>query len=605
MNNFISDGDFKMLTVASLHSEASLLEQLREKYGKKKLEISNQKFNKERAKAALLDGSIDIFIGELDEDKDITEEIIAKDPLVIVTNTFNKVNNLSKQDLSKILSRELNNWQSLNGKNEPILVVDRDILNPEYIALYQGLLGANSQHSNITVNDTVEVKAAIQKFANAISYMSFRDLDQSVKAISVDTLPPSETNINQGYYPLSRSIKLYYNQSKIKAALKKSSLKKFQAFIYNRGQELISELDYMPLTAAERELVKVDSDPVYIGIAVPLEGTYLELAKSIVNAARLAVEDINEQDGINSRPVELIVCNDKANVASAIECANKFVASEVLGVIGHLTSQASIEASKIYVKHKIIQISPASTHPWFTERPGARGYTYRTIARDDKQAELITNLLDSLGLEHPLKVSVFNNGTIYGSTLATLIENAILKKGQDKIVGLKAFEQNAGQYHKEIEGLETNVIIFIGEYGDAAQIVKELALNAKQNIKFIGADGVFSPSFIEEAGLRAEGAYVTGSTLGEDPKIVTEFEKRFNAKYKIPISAFAMNSYDATNILLNAIRASYKNNTTIVEEMNKTKHSGITGKISFNSLGDPNEERMNIYKVIDGKFVRQ
>lgn len=605
MNNFISDGDFKMLTVASLHSEASLLEQLREKYGKKKLEISNQKFNKERAKAALLDGSIDIFIGELDEDKDITEEIIAKDPLVIVTNTFNKVNNLSKQDLSKILSRELNNWQSLNGKNEPILVVDRDILNPEYIALYQGLLGANSQHSNITVNDTVEVKAAIQKFANAISYMSFRDLDQSVKAISVDTLPPSETNINQGYYPLSRSIKLYYNQSKIKAALKKSSLKKFQAFIYNRGQELISELDYMPLTAAERELVKVDSDPVYIGIAVPLEGTYLELAKSIVNAARLAVEDINEQDGINSRPVELIVCNDKANVASAIECANKFVASEVLGVIGHLTSQASIEASKIYVKHKIIQISPASTHPWFTERPGARGYTYRTIARDDKQAELITNLLDSLGLEHPLKVSVFNNGTIYGSTLATLIENAILKKGQDKIVGLKAFEQNAGQYHKEIEGLETNVIIFIGEYGDAAQIVKELALNAKQNIKFIGADGVFSPSFIEEAGLRAEGAYVTGSTLGEDPKIVTEFEKRFNAKYKIPISAFAMNSYDATNILLNAIRASYKNNTTIVEEMNKTKHHGITGKISFNSLGDPNEERMNIYKVIDGKFVRQ
>jgi branched-chain amino acid transport system substrate-binding protein len=286
-------------------------------------------------------------------------------------------------------------------------------------------------------------------------------------------------------------------------------------------------------------------------------------------------------------------------------CANKFVENEVVGVIGHLTSQASIEASKIYVKNKIVQISPASTHPWFTERPGARGYVYRTIARDDKQAELITNLLDDLELARPIKVTIFNNGTIYGSTLSTLIENSILKRAKDKVLDIVSLEQEAGQYHKEIETLKSQVLIFVGEYGDGAKVLKELALSDKKEIKFIGADGVFSPSFIEEAGLRAEGAYVPGSTWGQNSKATRDFEVLFEQRYKTPVSAFAMNSYDATNILLEALKSSYVNKTSLQEEMQKTKYEGVTGSISFNQLGDPEQERMCIYKVVGAKFIKQ
>ncbi|MDA0772599.1 MAG: ABC transporter substrate-binding protein [Cyanobacteria bacterium] len=606
VNKLIPETELKELNIASLKTEASLLSEITKQYGKNKLGISNQQLNQARAKAALLDGSIDIFIGDLKESPDLSSEIIAKDPLVIVTNLANKINNLNRSDLQKIFAREVNSWKSWTGKDQPILVVDQDLTNPDYIALYSKLFETRLIPEPVrVVTGAEEARVAVSKFDNAISYLSFRDLDETIKTINIDNLPASKTNIDEGYYPLFRDVKLYYNPSKIKLAKKKRSLKKFRSYIYSRGQDIVIANNYMPVTAAERELIKVDSDPVYIGIAVPLDGPYLELAKSIVNAAKLAVEDINENDGINSRPVELIVCNDKASVAIAIECANKFVANEVQGVIGHLTSQTSIEASKIYAEHNIVQISPASTHPWFTERPGASGYVYRTIARDDKQAELMVALLDQLGLEAPIKVSVFNNGTIYGSTLATLIENVIIKQGKHKLIEIKALEQAASQYHKEIEALKSQVLIFIGEYGDAAQIVKELALNAKQDIKFIGADGVFSPGFIKEAGLRAEGAFVTGSSLGDDPSLTNEFVNRFENTYKVTASAFAMNSYDATNILIEAIEASIANNTSLKEQMHKTKHVGITGKISFNELGDPNEERMCIYRVTSGKFVKQ
>lgn len=606
VNKFIPNNKFKELNIASLKTETTLLNAITNQYGKHKLKISSQQMNQARAKAALLDGSIDIFIGDLVESPGIGSEIIAKDPLVIVTNLENKINNLNRIDLQKIFAREVNNWKPWTGKDQPILLVDQDLTNPDYTALYSKLFGGKLIPAPVrVVTGAEEVRLAVSKFNNAISYLSFRDLDETIKAINIDNLPASKTNIDEGYYPLFREVRLYYNPSKIKVAKKKRSLKKFMSYIYNRGQDLVISNNYMPLTAAERELIKIDSDPIYIGIAVPLEVPYLELAKSVVDAAKLAIEDINEEDGINSRPVELIVCNDKASAATAIECANKFVASEVMGVIGHMTSQASIEASKIYVEHGIVQISPASTHPWFTERPGARGYVYRTIARDDKQAELMVALLDQLGLEAPIKVSVFNNGTIYGSTLATLIENVIIKQGKHKLLEIKALEQAAGQYHKEIEALESQVLIFIGEYGDAAQIVKELALNAKQDIKFIGADGVFSPGFIKEAGLRSEDTYVTGSSLGVDSSLTDEFVNRFENTYKVTASAFAMNSYDATNILLEAIEASIVNKTLVKDQMHKTKHLGITGKISFNALGDPNEERMCIYRVISGKFIKQ
>lgn len=604
--NWIDSQQVQELNIASLKSEANLVKDFRNKFGTHKLTIFNQQLDRSRGRQALLDGAIDIFIGDIAHSKVLEDAVVAKEALLLITNQDNPVNNLSQQNLQDIFSRKIKSWAELGGRNEPILIVDQASSNPAHGALYKSLFGKSPDfHASSVVNGAQEAKVAVEKFSNAISYISFGQLDSKVKALNIDNLPPSHENINEGYYPLAREIKLYYNPEQIKKQGKLKSLKKFLSFVYRRGQEIVAANDYMPLTTAELELIKVGSDPIYIGLAVPLEGPYLELSKSVVNAAKLAVEQVNELDGIASRPIELIICNDKASAAQAVICANKFVANEVVAVIGHMTSQASIEASKIYVKHKIVQISPASTHPWFTERPGARGYVYRTIARDDKQAELITSLLDQLGLERPVKVTIFNNGTIYGSTLSTLIENSILKIGQDKVLDIVSLEQDAHQYQSEIEALKGQVLIFVGEYGAAAKLVKELALSDKKDIKFIGADGVFSPSFIDAAGLRSEGAYVTGSTLGQDSKSARDFEVLFEQRYKVPVSAFAMNSYDATNILIEALKASHENKTSLQEEMHKTKYEGVTGTISFDQLGDPNQERMCIYRVIEGKFVKQ
>ncbi len=610
-NHLINHPKLKPLNIAFDKDELLLVNNLIKQYKHKQNLITNlSKSDETKIISSLTDGSLDIFIGNLDLPKEasaqIESEIMAKDALIIVTGKDNPINNISKTQLRKILSKEIKNWKELHGKNEPILIVDREVNSIERQTIYNELFedGGKVSSDNIMVNDIDEIKSAILKYPNAISYLSLSNLDSSIKAITVDNIPATKANIDEGYFPLTRDIIIYYNPKKLKAAKKNESNIEFLHFIYGIGQEYITQTGYMPLTSAEIELIKLKTDPIYIGVAVSLNEPYTDLGKPIVNAAKLAIDEANEEADIKSRSLVLIVCNDKANINEAINCANKFTKAKVAGVIGHLTSKTSIEASKIYAKHHIVQISPTATNPWLTERPGANGYVFRTAGRDDLQAQLIGNLIITMKKPHPIKVSIWNNGTFYGSTLSKLIENVLDESDQVKIVENKALIADTSQYDKQVTTLNSDVLVFIGEYGDAAQIVKELALQAKRNITFIGADGVFTQSFIDSAGLRAEGTYVTGNTLDGNKNIINEFKKKFKNHFQTEAFPIAMNSYDSTWILIEAIKASIANQTSINEEVAKTHYQGITGFINFDSIGDTIQPRMSIYKVSKGQFVK-
>lgn len=341
---------------------------------------------------------------------------------------------------------------------------------------------------------------------------------------------------------------------------------------------------------------------INIGVAAPLEGSYTDLGRSIVNAVKLAVDDENNT-GLNKFIFEVIVCNDKADTEIAKNCAEKFVQAKVAAVVGHLTSQASIAAAKIYAANHIVQISPASTHPSLTEDLNTRGYVFRTTARDDDQALLIAQQIKKLDLPHPLRIVIFNNGTLYGNSLAELIQVEVNRLQSDHVIASKSFEPEQKQYHQDVKDLTADVLVFVGEYADAAQVLRELALNNKKDIVFIGADGTFSQRLIHKAGLRAESIYVIGNTIDKDSKAYQEFLARFETRFKIYPTAFAVNAFDSTKLLIEAIKQSLITKKALSEELRTVRYHGLTGLIYFDKAGDPILPRMTVYKVLNGKFV--
>ena len=596
----------KTLVIAVSNYDYNLARAIQAKFGNKKIHLIKN-VDEIKALNLLHTSQIDAYIGTLEipavYKNEISEKILVRDAIAIVVHPSNPLNNLSSDQLKDIFSRKTNNWKSLVDLDKPLIVIDRAEKDLSKIALYNSLYSTSELPFEMTMvaNKDSDLISAIGKFQNAISLMSFRALNQAVKALSVDNIQANLANVEKGYYPLTRSIFIYSPLNK-----SSSEIQELYNFIFSqKAQDIARDLLYIPLSEAELQLLKTKNSPILIGVSAPMEDLYTDLGKSILGAASIAKDKINARGGINGRMIEIISCNDKAKTTNALECANKFVRENVSGVIGHLTSQTSIEASKIYSRYGIVQISPASTHPLFTERPEVRGFVFRTIGRDDRQARLMADLISHLPGTHPLRVSIFGNNTLYSSTLATMVETEIQKINLDKVSEIKTIKQGQSQHQNEIKNLNSQVLVFIGEYGEAAQIVKELALANKRDVVFIGADGVYSKRFIQEAGLRAENAYVTGNGVDETAPEVKNFVAEFKSRFKSEPSAFAMNSYDAMMVLVDALRAvENKDFTSVSTALKATKYKGLTGLIEFDEIGDLVVPGMCVYIVKNGSFEK-
>jgi len=122
-------------------------------------------------------------------------------------------------------------------------------------------------------------------------------------------------------------------------------------------------------------------------------------------------------------------------------------------------------------------------------------------------------------------------------------------------------------------------------------------------VPFMSGDGTIDPKFIEIAGAgAAEGTYLTFSP---DPKkiptarrFIDNYEKRFGE-----IGPYSIYAYDATNILLTAIReAGTPDGKKVIEKLHSMEFSGALGKIRFDEKGDVTVAPYVVWITRGGRF---
>jgi branched-chain amino acid transport system substrate-binding protein len=140
------------------------------------------------------------------------------------------------------------------------------------------------------------------------------------------------------------------------------------------------------IAALVTSLAQAKDIVVKIGYAGPLTGSIAHFGKDAENGARLAIEDANAKGltiGGDKVKFELVSEDDQADPRQATTVAQRLSDLGVKGVVGHVTSGASIPASRIYQNAGIPVITPSSTNPKLTQQ----GYkvTFRVIANDIQQ----------------------------------------------------------------------------------------------------------------------------------------------------------------------------------------------------------------------------
>lgn len=345
-------------------------------------------------------------------------------------------------------------------------------------------------------------------------------------------------------------------------------------------------------------------DVYKIAVVAPLSGTDIPLGESIIHGAELAVLEANKKGGIDKKNIVLVKEDDGGLVGEGAFFAYRLTRTDmILGVIGHLDSDISIPASEFYARAMIAEISPGSTSPYFTERNATKGYVFRTIGRDDAQGKITADYVTKNGFK---RVVILYHDREYGRSLSGEFAKALKTSkvvNKPTIIYYNKVEVGKTDYGallSHLSSLKPDIVFLAGEYNDAGYLVKDFPKYGLEKTQFIGGDGVYHTDFIKIGGINTEGSIVISAPPIKDKSFIERYTKHYNQEP----TGYSANTYDATNILIYAIKkAKEKTPEEVAKVVALTMDFvGVTGSISFDENGDLTSHGFVLNKVVNGKF---
>ncbi len=158
---------------------------------------------------AVSEGRCDIGISSrslTDEEKasGLKETILAIDGIAVVVNPDNPVTDLSTDDIAKIYTGEITNWKDVGGNDAEIVLIGREAGSGTRDG-FESITGTEDKcQYNQELTSTGDVITTVGQNPDAIGYASLAALQDSVKAVAVDGVEPTEATVKDGSYVVQR-----------------------------------------------------------------------------------------------------------------------------------------------------------------------------------------------------------------------------------------------------------------------------------------------------------------------------------------------------------------------------------------------------------------
>ena len=175
---------------------------------------------------------------------------IAYDGIAIVTNPDLELPSLSIDQVKAIFAGEITNYSEVGGPDAEIIVVSREEGSGTRAAFEELVMAAGDSEAVIAENALLQqsngqVRTTVSTTPDAIGYLSFGFLDDSVNTVAIDDVDPSVANVKNGSYPIFRPLNMLTNGAPSELA------QAFLDFILGAaGQEIVAE-DYITVTEEE------------------------------------------------------------------------------------------------------------------------------------------------------------------------------------------------------------------------------------------------------------------------------------------------------------------------------------------------------------------
>ena len=351
-----------------------------------------------------------------------------------------------------------------------------------------------------------------------------------------------------------------------------------------------------------------DAQIVKIGHVGPVSGAQAHYGKDNENGARMAIEELNQQNitiGGKKVKFELIAEDDAADPKQGTAAAQKLCDAKVNGVVGHLNSGTTIPASKIYNDCGIPQITPSATNPKYSQQ----GFktAFRLLANDNALgAGLALHAANNLKLK---KVAIIDDRTAYGQGVAEVFKKTALQRGM-QVVDEQFTTDKATDFMAiltAIKSKQPDGVFYGGMDPQAGPMLRQMEQLGLSKVKFFGGDGICTAKLAElSAGAKtldnvvcAEG----GASLDKMPN-GKAWKAKYDAKYPGQFQVYSPYVYDATMVLVDAMKRANSTDPKVYgPKLFETSYTGVTAKVAFEPDGELKNPAMTLYVYKDGKKV--
>ena len=338
------------------------------------------------------------------------------------------------------------------------------------------------------------------------------------------------------------------------------------------------------------------ADDITIAVAGPMTGGESAFGRQMKNGAEQAVADINAAGGLLGKQLALDVEDDACDPKQARSVAEKIGGAKIPFVAGHYCSSSSIPASEAYAENNVLQITPASTNPTFTERN--MWNVARVCGRDDQQgtvagAYIAKNFKGK-------NIAILDDKTTYGKGLADETKKALNKAGVTEKL-YESYNKGDKDFNAIVSRLKLENIdlVYVGGYHqEAGLILRQMRDQGLKTILMAG-DALADKEYASITGPAGEG---TLFTFGPDPRnkpTAKAIVEKFKAK-NIDPEGYTLYTYAAMQVWSEAAK---KVGTTdpkkVMAAIKASAWNTVIGTLAFDAKGDIKQLDYVVYKWDD------
>jgi len=348
------------------------------------------------------------------------------------------------------------------------------------------------------------------------------------------------------------------------------------------------------------------ADEIVVGVAGPMTGELAAFGEQLRRGSEMAVKDINAQGGVLGKQIKLAVGDDQCDPKQAVQVANDLVKQGVAFVAGHYCSGSSIPASDVYAEEGIVQMTPASTNPAYTEGPAKKGVktVFRTCGRDDKQGVFAGPWLAKTYASK--NIAILDDRSAYGQGLADETQKNMEAAGHATAVRdtYTAKEKDFSALISKMKQAKVEAVYVGGYHNDVALMMRQ-SREQGFSADFISADAMNTAEFWSISGPAGEGLRFSDAASAINLDSAKDVVAEFRAEKYEP-EGYTLSTYAAIQAWAQAAnKAGSTDGAKVADALRTNDFKTVIGDIGFDDKGDLKKVNYAWFIWHDGKYAQE